>query len=113
VLPEQLSTLIIEKDKLIQELKLRVICDHKLQNKLQAKGKAHISKWADLAKDSGYNVNKRRAISWMWGDYKKHFDGLQSYRNTPEFRFEEALHWIDAWTLPNQLLEPLSVSKGA
>lgn len=89
----------------ISKLQLRVICTQKDQNKLQAKGKSHIGKWAALAEESGLTVNRRRAINRMWGDYKKHFDLSRSYRDTPEFRFEEGLHWIDNWSMPTYLLE--------
>ncbi|WP_342409777.1 ORF6C domain-containing protein [Paenibacillus sp. FSL R10-2778] len=88
-----------------EKLRLRVICTQKDQNKLQAKGKAHIGKWAILAEESGLVVNLRRSITRMWSEYKKYFGLPRSYRDTPEHRFEEALHWIDAWTLPTYLME--------
>lgn len=89
-----------------EKLRLRIICTQKDQNKLQAKGKSHIGKWAVLAEESGLTVNRRRATTRLWGEYKKRFGLSRSYRDTPEFRFEEALHWIDAWSLPTYLMEP-------
>ncbi|MBW4083570.1 ORF6C domain-containing protein [Paenibacillus sp. S150] len=97
-----------EKERLQREneqLRFRIICTQKDQNKIQAKGKSHIGKWAILAKESGLTVNLRRAVTRMWGEYKKHFGLSRSYRDTPEHRFEEALHWIDAWSLPTFLME--------
>lgn len=87
------------------KLRFRVICSQQDQNKLQAKGKSHIGKWAALAEESGLTVNRRRAITRLWGEYKKAFGGLRSYRDTPEYRFEEGLHWIDAWSMPTYLME--------
>lgn len=102
---ESLLMLIQQKDKQIELLQNRVICTQKDQNKLQAKGKAHVGKWVVLAEESGLTVNRRRAITRMWGEYKKRFGLSRSYRDTPEFRFEEGLHWIDSWTLPTYLME--------
>ncbi|MEK5417307.1 hypothetical protein BSK49_19220 [Paenibacillus odorifer] len=104
---DQKSLLILlhKREQQIEVLQNRVICTREYQNKLQAKGKVHIAKWAALVTESGYSVNSRRAITRMWGDYKKFFGGLRSYRDTLEIRYEEALHWIDAWTLPTYLME--------
>lgn len=97
--------LIQKKDEQIDSLQKRVICPRKYQDNLQAKGKNHIGKWATLAGESGYTVNRRRAITRMWGDYKKHFGGLRSYRDTLEIHYEDALHWIDAWSMPSYLMD--------
>lgn len=97
-----------EKDRLQKDnenLRFRIICTQKDQNKIQAKGKSHIGKWGVLAEESGLAVNLRRAITRMWGEYKKYFGLSRSYRDTPEHRFEEALHWIDSWSLPTYLME--------
>jgi hypothetical protein len=111
---ESLLTLIQQKDKQIELLQNRVICTRNLQDNLQSKGKSHVGKWSMLASESGYTVNRRRAVTRMWGDYKKHFGGLRSYRDTLEINYETALHWIDAWTLPTYLMEqpPLLLGGG-
>lgn len=88
-----------------EKLRLRVICTQQDQNKLQAKGKAHIGKWVVLVEEAGLEVNRRRAIARLWGEYKKFFGLSRSYRDTPEFRFEEGLHWIDDWSMPTYLME--------
>lgn len=102
--------LIHQKNQQIESLQNRVICPRKYQDNLQAKGKSHIGKWAKLASEAGYNVNKRRAVTRMWGDYKKYFGGLRSYRDTLEIHYESALHWIDAWSMPTYLIEKNSDS---
>jgi len=88
-----------------KRLQFRVICTQQDQNRLQAKGKSHIGKWAELARDSGLSVNRRKAVNRLWKEYKMKFGLARSYRDTPEFRFEEGLHWIDAWNMPDYLLE--------
>lgn len=39
----------------------------------------------------------RKTIIRLWGDYKRSFGGLNSFRDTPEVDFEKGIHWIDAW----------------
>lgn len=93
-----------------QQLLLRVICTQKDQKKLQAKGKSHVDKWASLiAEDSRLGVNKLRAINRLWKEYKQYFGLPSSYRDTPECRFEEGLHWIDAWSMPSYLIETIEL----
>jgi len=43
-----------------------------------------------------YRLYARRVYKTLWREYRKHFR-LDSYRNTPEYRFNEGLNFIKAW----------------
>jgi hypothetical protein len=43
-----------------------------------------------------YRLYARRVYKTLWREYRKHFR-LDSYRNTPEYRFNEGLDFIRVW----------------
>jgi len=43
-----------------------------------------------------YRIYSRRVYKMLWREYRKHFR-LDSYRNTPEYRFNEGMEFIKAW----------------
>jgi virulence-associated protein VapD len=43
-----------------------------------------------------YRLYSRRVYRMLWYAYRKHFR-LDSYRNTPEYRFSEGMEFIRAW----------------
>lgn len=51
-------------------------------------------------------------ISRLWHDYQDYF-GVNSYKNTPTVRFDEALEYINGWAPPtNMQLEIGKINRG-
>lgn len=99
---QSLSIMIAEQDKLIEELRGRVIIRAAEQKLIQKAGRERVMLLLGGRDSPTYKRYSRKYYSSLWAGYRIRFD-VRSYRDTRERDFDESTVWIKEWVAPGSL----------
>ncbi|SFE42831.1 ORF6C domain-containing protein [Paenibacillus algorifonticola] len=97
--------MIAERDKLIAELRARVIIRSPEQKLIQRAGRERVKLLLGGRDSAIYRRFSRKYFSSMWNGYRDKFN-VRSFRDTRESDFDNAVLWIGTW----QARGPLRIS---
>lgn len=94
--------MIQERDKLIEELRGRIIIKAADQRLIQKAGRERVTLLLGGRDSPTYKRFSRKYYNSMWSGYRDRFD-VRSYRDTRERDFDQSTVWVKEWVAPGLL----------